>query len=285
MKKFRILPWILAVVLVTGASTPGARAGDINGPAMAGLVLNNTIPDGDFYALTLLAGSSPMDVLNTNSTDTSTGFTQTLAGTYAGQALNVTYTGNSTAFPAGAITWTSTGSYGAQAWTSSGDATFTFPTSSTFQIAYSSSLTLGPNTVLENSTISGADNGTSLDYTGTTGTLTVNNIPIPTGQFTQVTFLDLGVGSIILDDYEVNGELIICSISEVTNVSPDPPSPPGIIGSTGRIQESPEPSSLFLAGVGFLSLIVGCAARRPRKAGDPKPRPCRFFGRPGSVDS
>jgi hypothetical protein len=273
MKKFRILSGILAVVLATIAGTPDAWAGDINGPAMAGLVLNNTIPDGDLYGLSLIAGRS-MDVLNTNATDTTTGFTETLSGTYAGQALSVTYTGNSLAFPGGAVTWTSSGNYGVQGWNGSGSATFTFPTPSTFQVAYSSNVTIGANNVQYNSIISGADNGTWLYYTGTTGKLTLNSVSIPEPEFTEYILKAPSGGKIVIDDIDDDGEIIILSEYEIKSVYPSPPSPPITIVAAGTIQFVPEPSSLVLAGFGVFGLIVGHACRRPVKTGGLKPKPC-----------
>jgi hypothetical protein len=258
MKKFRIFSGILALVLAAIAGTPAARAGDINGPAMAGLVLNDTIPDSDLYALSLFVGTS-MDKLHTKEIDTTTSFSQTLSGTYAGLGLSVTYTGDPTAFPGGPVTWTSSGTYGAQAWNSSGSATFTFPTASTFQVAYSSSLTVGSNTLLDNTTISGADNGTYLYYTGTTGTLTLNhNAPVPAPMKTSDTALKPYVGIDDYDDIEVDGKRIITSIDCIYEIklSPNPPYPPILIKSAGHISFVPEPSTLVLASFGILAMLL-----------------------------
>jgi hypothetical protein len=269
MKKFSLL----SVVLATVASAPGARAGDINGAAMANLILNSTIPDGDLYTLGLYAGKST-DVLSTNETDTTAGFTSTMAGTYAGQTLSISYTGNSTGFTTatgGPITWTSSGSYGALDWTGSGSANFTFPSASTFQIAYTStmSLTLGTNTLFTaayDSTIHGANNNTALYFTYATGTLTVNgslvDLPCPTSYTISVAV----PGKIEIDDIEYEGETIILSQNKINNVSPSYPAPPVFITAAGSISFVPEPSSLVLAGIGALSLIVGHAYRRPAKA-------------------
>jgi hypothetical protein len=269
MKKFSIL----CVVLATVARAPGARAGDINGAAMADLILNSTIPDGDLYTLGLYAGKST-DVLITNETDTTAGFTSSMAGTYAGQSLSVSYIGNSTAFTTatgGPITWTSSGSYGALDWTGSGSANFTFPSASTFQIAYSStmSLTLGTNTLFTaayDSTISGANNSTALFYTHTKGTLTVDGSPVDEPCFTSYTISVTAPSKIEIDDIEYDGETIILSQKKINSVSPSYPAPPVSITAAGSISFVPEPSSLVLAGIGALSLIVGHACRRLAKA-------------------
>jgi hypothetical protein len=277
MTKFTVLLGILAAVLAATGGRPEARAGDINGPAIAGLLLSNTSPELDFYALTLLAGSSMTDVLNTSSTDTTTGFTATLAGTYLGQALSATYTGNSTAFPGGAITWTSTGSYGVQAWTSRGNATFTFPSASTFQVAYSSSLAIGSNTVLTNLTISGADDGTSLFYTDSTGTMTVNTVPIPPPGPSVHVPVAPKAGTPDEHDETVNGQMVVWGTTEIQQASPSPPAPPDLIVDIGNLQEGgcPEPSSLVLAGFGVLGLLVGCACCHRGKSGEKTQRPPR----------
>jgi PEP-CTERM motif len=279
MRTLRNTTWILTVILGSFAAAPVVRADIINGPAMAGLVLNNTIPDGDLYALSLFAGTST-DVLKTRATDTydptvpSGGFTETMSGTYAGQALSVTYTGNTTAFPGGAATWTSTGTYGALNWMGSGSALFTFPTASTVQIAYTSTLSLlnGVNpvfTVSNSSTISGTDISNWLWYTGTTGTLTVNGIPMAAPAFTQGTFLSPIVGELGYDDYEVKGRITITSLYEICDEEDTglPYNTPTLIKSAGTINLVPEPSSLVLAGIGTLGVLVGYTSRRVRRIG------------------
>jgi hypothetical protein len=269
MNRFRILPGLLAVVLAAFASAPQVRAGDINGPAMAGLVLNNTIPDCELYVLSLFAGTST-DVLNTKATDTTTGFTETLSGTYAGQALSVTYTGDTTMFPGGAVTWTSTGTYGAQAWNGSGSATFVFPTANTAEVIYSSTVTIGANTVVNNSTIYGSDNGTWFSYYGVTGTISINGMnPIPAPQPTQGTILSPIVGDLGYDDYEVNGRVTITSLYEICDEEDELgyPYSPTLIKSAGTVSFVPEPSSLVLTSIGILGAFAGYASGRVRKTG------------------
>jgi len=255
MRKIRNPLCGLAAFLAVVASTAGVRA-DFNA-TVAGLVLNNTIPDVDFNTVIMFNGLSTTDVLTTASTDTTTGFTQTLMGTYAGKALSVTYTGDSSAFPGGPITWTSTGSYGADTWTGSGSAQFTFPTSSTFQVAYSSSLTIGSNTVLTNTTISGSDDGTFLSYSGTTGTQTVNGAEMPVPYFdTLLVPKNPKKGDKDFDDIDLNnGKVRIVSDTTIEDVKPGPPTPPTMIADSGTLRAVPEPSSLALAGLGLLGLI------------------------------
>ena len=100
----------------------------------AEFALTNTIPDNDLYAITQYKGVSLADVLNTTSTDTPTGFAETLTGSYLGKAVSITYTGDATAYPGGAITWNTTGTFGTNAVSGSGSAQFAFPTASTFTV-------------------------------------------------------------------------------------------------------------------------------------------------------
>jgi hypothetical protein len=266
------------------ARGPEVRAGEIFNATIAGAILNNTIPDNDFYVLTLFAGVSTEDVLSSMSTDTTTGFSQTLSGAYAGPALSVAYTGDSTAFPAGSITWASTGSYGAQAWAGSGSATFTFPTPTTFQVAYSSSLAIGSNTVSMSTTISGADDGISLIYTDTTGTITINGgiaAPIIIRNSTGMPVHPIP-GDLELDDIEVNGKRYIKSTFPILDVNPNPPAPPEMIVASGTLGVVPEPPSSVLAGFGVAGVLVGCARRgrsgeRKRVVADPAVSGWRAF--------
>ncbi len=262
MNKFRILFAMPIPALAVLAGYTDARAGDIGNAALAGLVLNNTIPDNDFYALNQFEGTSMTDVLSTNSTNTTTGFTQTMTGSFLGQTLSVTYSGDSSAFPGGAITWTSTGSYGSQAWNSFGEATFTFPTSTSFQVAYDSTLAIGTNTMVTNVTISGADNGSTLFYTGTSGTLTENGVSMPAPLYGMVVPLNPKRFEPDEDYIVVDGRIYICSDTEIEDIIEDPELE---IDDEGEIYNCPEPSSLVLAGLGVLGVLAGCAFRRQGK--------------------
>lgn len=279
MKKSRIILGILAVVLAAMAGAPVARAGSINGPAMAGLLISNTAPVLDYYGLTLFEGESMTDVLNTGSIATLTGFSQILSGTYLGQALSVAYVGNSTAFPGGAITWNSVGAYGNQAWSSSGSATFTFPAASTFQIAYSSSLTIGSDTMSTDLTISGAASDHSLFYTGTTGTITVDRKPVPAPKATILEPEWPEPGDPDEHDLETNGGMLVWGTTVVIDADySSSPREPTLIEDKGIIGETcPEPSSLLLAAFGVLGLFIALAPGRRRRnpliaSGSTRPR-------------
>jgi hypothetical protein len=149
---------------------------------------------------------------------------------------------------------------------------FTFPTASTFQVAYNSALSVGAHVAANNSIISGADDGTLLSYTGTTGTLTITNPPMPPNpqpapMNTAQILLGLSPGSIGFDDYEVNGHTTITTVWVAQRVVYDtfPPFAANRIVWVGTLRVVPEPSSLILAGLGLLSVFVFDASRRAVK--------------------
>jgi hypothetical protein len=247
----------LAAVLAALAFPSGSRA-DFNA-TVAGLVLNHTIPDIDLYGLGELVGFSPGDYSCPGS-DTTMGFSQTLGGLYAGQVLNVAYTGNSTAFPGGAITWTSSGLWGAVPWSSSGSASFTFPTSTTFQIGYNSSLDIGPNAIVTDITISGADDATAIDYLSTTGTQTINGSggPVP---------YDCGFSGskdpMVGDDDTSKIDNRQKDKSDIDEVS-GPADAPTFIAFTETITVVPEPSDLALTFLGTICVLIRTGLHRFR---------------------
>jgi hypothetical protein len=167
----RIKPLVATLIGFAAAvcTTDIAKASTF-GTADAGLALENTIPDLDLALLTYFVGFFPGSTLNYGGDISSTAFSDYLTGTYHGQSLNINYAGNLTAFPSGSITWTTTGSYGANNWIESGSAMFTFPTSTTFTETYSSSITVGTHTGSFALSIDGSDSPdvTYLDASGTT---------------------------------------------------------------------------------------------------------------------
>lgn len=220
---------------------------------MAGFVMNNTFPDTDFDLLTQFVGTFGTPI-NYSSAITTTGFTTTLFGVYAGQSLNVTYTGSLAAFPG--VTWTSSGTYGANTWTGSGSATFSFPTGTTFQINYLSTLSIGSNTGQDSLVITGTD-GTSITDTGTSGTVTVNGVAAAADPMYNSLLIPVNPmpGAPDFDDIVRNGKLYIVSNTVIDNVSPGSPAPPSQIVDAGTIQVVPEPASLSLFGAGVLGLL------------------------------
>ena len=84
------------------------------------------------------------------------GWSGTLSGTYLGTPLSLGYSGNLTGYPGGPITWSTAGTYGADGWTGGGSASITDLTTTTFQLAFSDSVTLGSLTTALNYTIPGS---------------------------------------------------------------------------------------------------------------------------------
>ena len=112
----------------------------------AGLLVSSSILDVDYYSLTQISGFTPYVALSISDTVTATGFTETLAGTYQGNNVDITYTGDSTGYPN-----TDHLDHHRELWRGQlyerehEQCHVLVPTSSTFMIQYLSSWDLGPN--------------------------------------------------------------------------------------------------------------------------------------------
>jgi hypothetical protein len=133
--------------------------------------------DTDVLALEVLYAFETGQSVTYDATLSSTGWTSTqqggptLFGTYSGQPLSVTYVGNTAAYPAGAITWTSTGTYGTDAWSGTGSATVTSLSSTTFTIQFVYSMTAGNNSLSLNYQVPGSlDQNGNVTFNGESGT-------------------------------------------------------------------------------------------------------------------
>ena len=122
-------------------------------PQAAAVIMQSTIADTDLNTLSVIYGFSPKEILNFNATyiDTQMTWSGTLIGSYLGNNLNVSYSSDQTAFPEGAISWSSSGTYGSVAWSGNGTALFSaITTSNTFQISALTTLTVGNTTGVNN---------------------------------------------------------------------------------------------------------------------------------------
>lgn len=141
----------LTLALTTGAP---ARAALLTAP-QASEMIQSTATDTDFEFLNDFVGWQLGQTVDYTSSTSVSAWTGTLSGSYLGVPLSVDYTGNLSAYPPGPVTWTSTGSYGAASWNSSGSATITDATPTTFDLAFIDSLTVGSNTASLDYTIPG----------------------------------------------------------------------------------------------------------------------------------
>jgi hypothetical protein len=172
--KFQFVVVILFVVCLSVSDT---RAGSIT-PIEASAMIQGTATDLDIDMLTEFAGLQPAILHSDSIIDLSAStWTETLGSVYGVTPLSVNYSGDFSAFPGGAITWTSAGTFGADAWTGSGSATITEDSATAFHVDISTTLSVGANSGTNSLTIFGSISPTELAYTdNTTGTTTVNGI-------------------------------------------------------------------------------------------------------------
>jgi hypothetical protein len=268
-----VIPALLSV-LGASAAADIARAAPFNG-AEAGLILGNTIPDAELGFLASFVGVFRQS-LDYGVTSNSTSFTTTLSGTYGGHNLSLTDTGSLSGFP-GAVTWTGSGTYGASTWSETGNASFSFPTASTFTLDFNiTSLTLGANTGSESAVINGIDSPTVTFLSSSLGHAVADGDPQctkPTLMFPKG--LPPKAGDPTVDDElrgkEIDdtgicvGRLYITSDDEVEEVTPGPTGPILIV-DRGSIAVSslPEPAPLPLLAIALVGLGVLRAAA-PRR--------------------
>src|ERR1700685_1846986 len=113
----------LLIVLAIAAVPPKAKAAAILSLTDASAIVQSTVTDTDTVFLSGLFGFQSGQTINFSSSSNSAAWSGSLSGTYLGTGLSVSYLGNLSGYPSGALTWTGTGTYGANAWTGSGSMT------------------------------------------------------------------------------------------------------------------------------------------------------------------
>jgi hypothetical protein len=137
----------------------------------AAVIAQSTFMDSDLFLLGDFVGFQAGQSFTYDGSGSATGWTATLTGAYVGTPLSVTYSGDSSAFPGGAITWSSGGSFGAKGWSSSGSALVT-STDTNFQVRFADTLTVGAQGGAIAATIDGViDPDSTQRYTLTAGVL------------------------------------------------------------------------------------------------------------------
>jgi hypothetical protein len=256
-------PLCLAALLAVGVLTPPVRANVIM-PLEASVMIQSTAAeDVDYYLLTSFYGFKAGETLTyTSSINTvSNTWSGTLSGTYMGKAVSVSYSGDYSQYPSGKITWSSTGTYGSDSWTGSGNALFTEPTSTTFQIALNTSLQVGSNTgSVDNNLISGTIDANNYEYTDTTGSVTTNGTPQKNKIFWTQKFLR-GKKKLFTDVELKSGRTIIVDNDSYTD---DPLG--GRTTERSSVTTMPEPNALAMSSLGFAMLSSYTWWRRRRRA-------------------
>jgi len=188
-------------------------------------------------------------------TSTAGAWNATLAGNYKGTAVNVSYNGTLSDFPAAPLTWTSNGFYGAAAWTGSGSAQFTLLPMGDFQIALASSLTLGSDIGTYAITIFGNETGDDIDVFDDlqTGTITTNGISLGE-RFAKLSYKRKDFTE-IQTDVKIRGHEVIVDSIKLAGTETG-------FNADGTVSTIAEPSTFTLLGAGVVGLLCACKWRK-----------------------
>lgn len=224
-------------------------------PSEASLVVQGTIPDIDFFILAESFGFQAGETVNYWSDFNPSGWSASLLGAYKGTNLNVTYSGDISAFPLGPITWTTSGFYGADTWNGSGSALI-LDTPTGFQVDFNSSLTIGGKLGFADLLLVGAIDPDEITYIEDTSSGEVVIEASPKRRFPIRPSLRIRRWwpPVIENDIKIFGWEIIKSRFDI-----DPP--PDIRCINGPITTVPEPSTLLLLGPG-LAVVIGFGRKR-----------------------
>ena len=138
------------------AVTQNISAQEMTAPQLASIV-QSTANDTDMLLLNILEGeptTAPSYSYNSTATDaTWANWAETLNGIYLGQTINLAY-GNGSA-SAGTVSWDTTGTFGGGSVTDGGTSTISYPTSSTFDLTFNDTLTIGADSATADVVIPG----------------------------------------------------------------------------------------------------------------------------------
>ncbi|MGB8368821.1 MAG: PEP-CTERM sorting domain-containing protein [Limisphaerales bacterium] len=247
------------------AVTQNISAQEMTAPQLASIV-QSTANDTDMLLLNILEGeptTAPSYSYNSTATDaTWANWAGTLNGLYLGQTINLAY-GNGSA-SAGTVSWDTTGTFGGGSVTGGGTSTISYPTSSTFDLTFNDTLTIGADSATADVVIPGTILGEGDYMFGSPGNE------------------EAGSGSFLLDGVPVGGAWLASGwYSGHTN--PDgsgwddirfwwgtiptfwsaPTSTAPFVFTNTTI---PEPSTLSLLSIGAVSLLARHWRRRTAQA-------------------
>jgi len=157
------------------------------------------------------------------------------------------------------VTWTSTGTYGTQTWSGSGNATITDLTTTTFQVAFSDSVKVGNNTGSINYVIPGTvlSNGSVMYGSPSTpdvgtGTAILNGVT-----YTNVSYFSyLRFWPYIICDYNGNYPFPPWIPSDNYYKTTSAAVDSADFALTGYITSVPEPSGLLLLGGSLFGVSI-----------------------------
>jgi hypothetical protein len=242
-----------AVALLCGSalalSPPVARAQFLT-PQEAGAILQSTISDTEFTLLELFVGFTGQSLFYSG-LSTATAWSGLLTGTYAGSSVSATYLGDVSAFPGGAITWTTSGTYGASPWTGSGNALITGGQGA-YQILFQHTFAVAGHTGSANWLIDLAVTSTGAEFVGASGPLLAD----AADEEGVPSYLQVGrkfVSDVTFPDSKPHKKTKTVNRGTKENTTG------GGLQVTATISAVPEPSSAILLGS---ALLVGAAAAR-----------------------
>ncbi len=239
----------------------------------AAVIAQSTFMDSDLVLLGDFVGFQPGQSFTYDGSGNAPGWTATVTGSYLGAPLAVTYSGSSAGFPGRPITWSSTGSFGAQAWSSSGSTLIT-STATSFQVQFADMLTIGAQQSAIAATINGIiDPDSTQRYTTTAGTLITptfsGTLPDNTYSYRRGRRLDS------IQEIETNflfgGRGVWDDVSVLRFVE----NPPGEYLLRNVIVSTPEPSTVLLFGSALMGLACVQMRRRPGSQHKAVPHPIR----------